>query len=89
MAKETQFQCPCGTVVTAVVPPPSFVNRIGFTIIVFTHEEVARCPNCRQAYVYAINGIGITEGGFIAAEVPEEKSIVAPPSGFDPTKWKQ
>lgn len=88
--KEVQFQCNCGTAITAKIPEPAFINRIAFTIIMFLHESVTRCPNCRQAFVYAVSGIGITEGGFVAAEVPEDKAIMAPPPGFDPSKgWKQ
>lgn len=89
MPEKTQLQCACGTVVDLVVPDPVFINRIQFTMVMFSHEKPARCPNCRKAFVYGISQIQITQAGFMATDIPEEPTITAPPPGFDPTKWKQ
>jgi hypothetical protein len=79
--QQVQFPCDCGATINADVPEPLFTNKPTVSMITFVHEEIIRCPKCRQGFVYAVSGIAITAGGFVAVNIPEEKKVFLAPPG--------
>jgi hypothetical protein len=54
----SKIQCmQCKQEINVRMPTPRVVNQIDFSMLVFVHERMDRCPHCQTMYLVQIGGI--------------------------------
>ena len=83
--QERTFPCTvCHQDVRADLPAGEIINKPTFSMLVMTHQAMAVCANCGQAFTFVLRGIKGMEFGWMAVTVQKEDStIVNTPSIAD------
>jgi hypothetical protein len=67
------FQCVCGAVMRAQVPPRIVTNHQLYSAVAFPHEKPIVCPNCHKVYAFALAEF---EGIWVIQAIEEAPTVV-------------
>lgn len=84
-----EFPCEnCNTKVIANLPQASIVNLKAASMVIWPHEQPAKCTGCGAIYFPLVGQLRDIAWGFQRAPDTAAQSgqIIAPPPGFNPTK---